>query len=187
MSRDQHPELPEFPDLARRAAEDVSRPAFDDLLDRSRRRINRRRATVGAVAAVVVIAGVGTALGLDRGHDRATPSGHPTGTPSVSPSPQPDVADVLRDGVLTGVAGHDGDVIVVRTLCNKHGARCTSAWQLTTLAGTVTGTAPGQNPGVYVAGDAAEDTQYVMVASAEGAKAAMHINAELNSEDLARR
>lgn len=40
-------------------------------------------------------------------------------------------------------------------------------------------------PGVYVAGDAAEDTQYVIVASAEGAKAAMHINAELNVEDLA--
>lgn len=38
-------------------------------------------------------------------------------------------------------------------------------------------------PGVFVAGDAAEDTQYVIVAGAEGAKAAMHINAELNSED----
>ena len=40
-------------------------------------------------------------------------------------------------------------------------------------------------PGMYVAGDATEDTQYVMVACAEGAKAAMHINAELNAEDLA--
>ncbi len=39
--------------------------------------------------------------------------------------------------------------------------------------------------GVFVAGDASEDTQYVMVAGAEGAKAAMHINAELNGEDLA--
>ena len=40
-------------------------------------------------------------------------------------------------------------------------------------------------PGVYVAGDASEDTQYVIVSAAEGAKAAMHINAELNEEDRA--
>jgi thioredoxin reductase len=41
-------------------------------------------------------------------------------------------------------------------------------------------------PGVFVAGDAAEDSHYVMVAAAEGAKAAMHINAELNDEDRAK-
>jgi thioredoxin reductase len=40
-------------------------------------------------------------------------------------------------------------------------------------------------PGIFVAGDAAEDTQYVMVAAAEGAKAAMQINSELISEDQA--
>ena len=40
-------------------------------------------------------------------------------------------------------------------------------------------------PGIFVAGDAAEDTQYVMVAAAEGAKAAMQINTELSAEDLA--
>jgi thioredoxin reductase len=39
--------------------------------------------------------------------------------------------------------------------------------------------------GIFVAGDASEDTQYVIVSAAEGAKAAMHINAELNAEDLA--
>ena len=37
--------------------------------------------------------------------------------------------------------------------------------------------------GIFVAGDASEDTQYVIVAAAEGAKAAMHINAELSGED----
>lgn len=40
-------------------------------------------------------------------------------------------------------------------------------------------------PDIFVAGDAAEDTQYVIVAAAEGAKAAMHINAELSAEDRA--
>lgn len=40
-------------------------------------------------------------------------------------------------------------------------------------------------PGIFVAGDASEDTQYVIVSAAEGAKAAMHINAELNAEDRA--
>jgi thioredoxin reductase len=38
-------------------------------------------------------------------------------------------------------------------------------------------------PGIFVAGDAAEDSHYVIVAAAEGAKAAMHINAELSEED----
>jgi thioredoxin reductase len=38
-------------------------------------------------------------------------------------------------------------------------------------------------PGIFVAGDAAEDSHYVIVAAAEGAKAAQHINAELSAED----
>lgn len=37
--------------------------------------------------------------------------------------------------------------------------------------------------GIYVAGDAAKDVQYVIVAAAEGAKAAMAINKELQDED----
>ena len=40
-------------------------------------------------------------------------------------------------------------------------------------------------PGVWVCGDAAEDTQYVIVAAAEGAKAAMAINPDLQAEDQA--
>lgn len=40
-------------------------------------------------------------------------------------------------------------------------------------------------PGIFVAGDAAEDSHYVIVAAAEGAKAAIHINAELSAEDRA--
>jgi thioredoxin reductase len=39
--------------------------------------------------------------------------------------------------------------------------------------------------GVWVCGDASEDTQYVVVAAAEGAKAAMAINQELQAEDQA--
>jgi thioredoxin reductase len=37
--------------------------------------------------------------------------------------------------------------------------------------------------GVWVCGDASEDTQYVIVAAAEGAKAAIGINKELQQED----
>lgn len=37
--------------------------------------------------------------------------------------------------------------------------------------------------GIWVCGDAAEDTQYVIVAAAEGAKAAMAINREIQNED----
>ena len=40
--------------------------------------------------------------------------------------------------------------------------------------------------GLYVAGDASRDVQFVVVAAAEGAKAAVWINAELQAEELAR-
>ena len=39
-------------------------------------------------------------------------------------------------------------------------------------------------PGVYIAGDASDDAQFVIVAAAEGAKAAMAINRALISDDL---
>jgi thioredoxin reductase len=39
--------------------------------------------------------------------------------------------------------------------------------------------------GVYVVGDASHDAQFVVIAAAEGAKAAMSINRELQKEDLA--
>jgi thioredoxin reductase len=39
-------------------------------------------------------------------------------------------------------------------------------------------------PGVFVCGDAAEDSQYVIIAAAHGARAAMAINEDLQSEDL---
>jgi thioredoxin reductase len=39
--------------------------------------------------------------------------------------------------------------------------------------------------GVWVCGDASEEAHYVIVAAAEGAKAAMGINKELQSEDQA--
>jgi thioredoxin reductase len=41
-------------------------------------------------------------------------------------------------------------------------------------------------PGLYLAGDADKDVQFVIVAAAEGATAAVAINAELQREDLAR-
>ncbi|HZU28727.1 MAG TPA: NAD(P)/FAD-dependent oxidoreductase [Bryobacteraceae bacterium] len=41
-------------------------------------------------------------------------------------------------------------------------------------------------PGVYVVGDASRDVQFVVVAAAEGAKAAQRINADLAEEDVAR-
>ena len=149
MSRDQHPELPEFPDLARRAADGVAPPAFDDLVTRARHRTARRRAVAGAVAAVVIVAGVGTAVALGHGSKHASPTGDPTTTPS----PRADADTVLREGVLTGVAGHGGDRLVVRSLCDKHGAHCASAWKLTTPTGSFTGSARGTNPGAYAAGD----------------------------------
>jgi thioredoxin reductase len=42
-------------------------------------------------------------------------------------------------------------------------------------------------PGLYVAGDASKDTQFVVVAAAEGAEAGMAINKSLLKEDLAQK
>jgi thioredoxin reductase len=39
-------------------------------------------------------------------------------------------------------------------------------------------------PGVYLAGDADGDVKFAIVAAAEGAKAAVSINRELQDEDL---
>jgi thioredoxin reductase len=39
-------------------------------------------------------------------------------------------------------------------------------------------------PGLYLAGDSDGDVQFVIVAAAEGAKAAVHINRELQKEDI---
>ncbi|HET9824937.1 MAG TPA: FAD-dependent oxidoreductase, partial [Chitinophagaceae bacterium] len=39
-------------------------------------------------------------------------------------------------------------------------------------------------PGLYVAGDVSKDMQFVVVAAAEGAKAAVSINKEMQKEDL---
>ena len=54
--------------------------------------------------------------------------------------------------------------------------------------GTVkTGTLSETNvPGVFVAGDASRDAQFVVVAAAEGVKAAVAINKALLAEELAR-
>jgi thioredoxin reductase len=55
--------------------------------------------------------------------------------------------------------------------------------------GTVdTGTCEATNvPGLYVAGDASKEAQFVVIAVAEGAQAAMAINKALLKEDLAQK
>lgn len=51
-----------------------------------------------------------------------------------------------------------------------------------------TGTCEATNvPGVYVAGDASKEAQFVIVAAAEGAEAGMAINKALLKEDLAQK
>ena len=44
-----------------------------------------------------------------------------------------------------------------------------------------------QVPGLYVAGDSSKDMQFVVVAAAEGAKAAVNINKELQKEEMMKR
>jgi thioredoxin reductase len=41
--------------------------------------------------------------------------------------------------------------------------------------------------GIYVAGDSSFDVQFIIVAAAEGAKAAVSINKQLQKEELAKR
>ena len=97
-----------------------------------------------------------------------------------------------RDGILERVVFADGSSVSRRALFFTQGqTQCSDLAK--TLGcefnekGTVsTGKYEVTNiPGLYVAGDASRDVQWVVVAAAEGAEAAYSINQEFIKEDLA--
>lgn len=99
-----------------------------------------------------------------------------------------------QDGLLDQVVFAEGDPLPRRALffgsgqhqrsplAEQLGARCNAK-------GTVeTGECEATNvPGLYVAGDASKDVQFVVVAAAEGSEAGMAINRVLLKEDLAQK
>lgn len=99
-----------------------------------------------------------------------------------------------RDGLLDRVVFAEGDPLPRRALffCSSQRQRSQLAASLGARfngKGTVeTGSCEATNvPGLYVAGDASKDAQFVIVATAEGAQAGMAINKVLLKEDLAKR
>jgi thioredoxin reductase len=95
------------------------------------------------------------------------------------------------DGILERIVFTTGEVLPRRALFFTTGQdqHCNLAERLGctfTKGGTVrTNRHEGTGvPGLYVAGDASWDVQFVIVAAAEGAKAAVAINKELQEEDL---
>jgi thioredoxin reductase len=99
-----------------------------------------------------------------------------------------------RDGLLERVVFADGDPLPRRALffCSGQHQRSQLAAGLGArfnARGTVeTGSCEVTNvPGLYVAGDASKDAQFVIVAAAEGAEAGMAINKALLKEDLAQK
>jgi thioredoxin reductase len=95
------------------------------------------------------------------------------------------------DGRLAAVAFADGDLLARDALffCTGQHPQSDLAVRLgctLTRAGTVdTGNGCDTNvPNVFVAGDASRDAQYVVVAAAEGVKAAVAINKSLQRMEL---
>lgn len=99
-----------------------------------------------------------------------------------------------ENGFLDRVVFADGDPLPRRALffCSGQHQRSQLAEQLGArfnAKGTVdTGKCEATNvPGLYVAGDASKDVQFVIVAAAEGSEAGMAINKILLQEDLAQK
>jgi thioredoxin reductase len=97
------------------------------------------------------------------------------------------------DGVMTGIALENGDVIARDALFFSTGQ--SQACDIATGLGCVLnkrGTIDTNKlglvnvPGLYAAGDATHDVQLVIVAAAEGAKAALAINESLQREEQSR-
>ena len=98
------------------------------------------------------------------------------------------------DGLLERVVFAEGEGLSRRALffCSGQHQRSPLAAALGATfnaKGTVnTGSCEATNvPGLYVAGDASKDAQFVIVAAAEGAEAGMAINRTLLEEDLAQK
>lgn len=96
-----------------------------------------------------------------------------------------------RDGALERVVFANGDSLAVKALFFTTGQRQQSELAISlgchlNEKGTVrTGKYETTHlPGLYVAGDASRDVQWVVVAAAEGAEAAFAINTDLLKEDL---
>jgi len=97
-----------------------------------------------------------------------------------------------RDGLLERVVFRNGESLARKALfvCSGQHQRSSLARKLGcrfTAKGAVdTGTCEATDvPGLYVAGDASKEAQFVIVAAAEGAEAGMAINKSLLKEDLA--
>jgi thioredoxin reductase len=96
------------------------------------------------------------------------------------------------DGRLERVVFAEGEPLPRRALffCSGHQQRSDLAEKLgarfTEKGAVNTGSCEATNvPGLYVAGDASKEAQFVIVAAAEGAEAGMAINKALLKEDLA--
>lgn len=85
-----------------------------------------------------------------------------------------DGSSILRRGIFFSTGNVQRSQLPTACGCavTEKGAVKTSRGQRSTVGG------------IWVCGDAAEDTQYVIVAAAEGAKAAMAINRDLQAEAL---
>jgi thioredoxin reductase len=99
-----------------------------------------------------------------------------------------------RDGRLEQIIFENGESLPRRALfvCSGQHQRSALARKLgcrfTNKGAVVTGTCEATDvPGVYVAGDASKEAQFVVVAAAEGAEAGMAISRALLKEDLAQK
>jgi hypothetical protein len=144
-------QLPPFPDVAGRAAQETVPPPFERVVTRARRR--RRRGVLAAVASTAAaVAVVAAGAAQTKGHpDTAPPPTEPS--PSrLSPSP-PSAANetIARGGVADVGLDGAGNLLTVWSTCLKgsDADACDYAWKLTTKHSTRTGVLPS-NHGVRV-------------------------------------
>lgn len=154
--------------LAHDVADRAQLPAFDLLVDRSRRRRRTRGVAISAAASIAVL-GVGLAavqLG-DSGH---RPVGVPPVTVPAAPTPSagngtPATPEerlramsaeqiVARGELYSYGSGGSGTVLTVWGACVDHHLHCRYAWRLSTGTGAVVGLtgSGGSAPAVHAAG-----------------------------------
>ena len=123
--------------LSRDIADRAPQPGFDAVVDRARAGRRRRRTTIASgLAAAVVVAGIGLAVGDRPGRDSSPEPANPTRTSDVSDRIDPDLPEGVRHFLARGevdawtVSAADSAVAAFWQVCGKPFDPCQQAWTI---------------------------------------------------------
>jgi hypothetical protein len=150
-------QLPPFPDVAGRAAQETMPPPFERIVTHARRR--RRRSVLVVVASTVAaIAVVATGAVLTVGHPDTAPQPTEPSPSRLSPSPPSAANEIIARGGVSDFGLDDaGNLLTVWSTCLKGsgGDACDYAWKLTTKHGARAGVLPSNSGARVVAANGA--------------------------------